>query len=90
VDFRVLPTIGSVTPNSGAVGTSVVIVGTSFINNGQKGVTKATFGGGKAAVFSVDNWAQITATVPAGAVTGKIQVTTLGGTATSSTVFTVN
>jgi uncharacterized repeat protein (TIGR03803 family) len=90
VDFRVLPTIGSVTPNSGAVGTSVVIVGTSFINNGQKGVTKVTFGGGKAAVFSVDNWAQITATVPAGAVTGKIQVTTLGGTATSSTVFTVN
>ena len=90
VDFRVLPTISSVTPNSGAVGSSVVIIGTSFINNGQKGVTKVTFGGGKAAVFTVDNWAQITATVPVGAVTGKIQVTTLGGTATSLAVFKVN
>jgi hypothetical protein len=90
VDFRVIPTIGSVMPNNGSVGTSVEIVGTSFINNGQKGVIKVTFGGGKAAVLSVDNWAQITATVPACAVTGKIQVTTWGGTATSPTVFTVN
>jgi len=90
VDFRVLPTIVEVTPNSGSVGSSVEIVGTSFINNGQKGVTKVTFGGGKVAVFTVDNWAQITATVPAGAVTGKIQVTTWGGTATSPTIFTVN
>jgi hypothetical protein len=89
VDFRVLPTIVEVTPNSGSVGTSVEIVGTSFINNGQK-ESPGDLWWWKVAVFSVDNWAQITATVPAGAVTGKIQVTTWGGTATSPTVFTVN
>jgi hypothetical protein len=38
----------------------------------------------------VNSDTKITATVPAGATTGKIQVTTSGGTATSSTAFTVN
>jgi hypothetical protein len=33
---------------------------------------------------------EITLTVPAAATTGKIAVTTKGGTATSATVFTVN
>ncbi|HKV82762.1 MAG TPA: hypothetical protein VJP02_31735 [Candidatus Sulfotelmatobacter sp.] len=33
---------------------------------------------------------EITATVPTGAATGKIVVTTKGGSATSSTTFTVN
>jgi uncharacterized protein (TIGR03437 family) len=66
------------------VGTQVTISGNSF-----NGATKVTFGGVKATVFSVDNDAQITATVPTGAVTGKIQVTTQDGTASSSTDFTV-
>ena len=39
--------------------------------------------------FSVDSDTQVTATVPTGAVTGKIAVTMAGGTATSSTSFTV-
>jgi hypothetical protein len=43
----------------------------------------------KATTFSVDSDTQITATVPTGAKTGKIQVTTPGGTATSPGVFTV-
>ena len=46
-------------------------------------------GGGKATAFAVNNDSQITATVPTGAKTGKIVVTTPGGTATSATSFTV-
>lgn len=82
--FRVAPVIISFSPPSGPVGQQVTIGGNSFT-----GATKVTFGGVKATVFSVDNDAQITATVPTGAVTGKIQVTTPDGTATSSTDFTV-
>jgi uncharacterized repeat protein (TIGR03803 family) len=82
--FRVTPVVLSFSPPGGPVGTAVVITGNSFT-----GTTKVTFGSKKAA-FSVDSYTQITATVPAGAVTGKIQVTTPGGTAISPTVFTVN
>lgn len=83
--FRVTPVILSFTPPSGAVGTPVTITGNSLT-----GVSKVTFGGVKATVFTVDSNTQITATVPVGAVTGKIQVTTPGGTAVSPTAFTVN
>jgi uncharacterized repeat protein (TIGR03803 family) len=82
--FRVAPVILNFSPPSGPVGTQVTIGGNSFT-----GTTKVTFGGVKATVFSVDSDSQITATVPVGAVTGKIQVTTQDGTATSSTDFTV-
>jgi uncharacterized repeat protein (TIGR03803 family) len=82
--FRVTPVILSFSPSSGTVGTQVTITGTSFT-----GASKVTFGGVKATTFSVDSDTQITATVPAGAKTGKIQVTTPGGTASSATDFTV-
>ena len=82
--FRVTPAILSFSPTSGPVGTPVTITGTSFT-----GAKKVTFGGVKATTFSVDSDTQITATVPTGAKTGKIQVTTPGGTATSATDFTV-
>jgi uncharacterized repeat protein (TIGR03803 family) len=82
--FRVTPGILSFSPASGPVGTKVTITGTSFT-----GATKVTFGGVKATTFSVDSDTQITATVPTGAKTGKIQVTTPGGTAASATNFTV-
>jgi uncharacterized repeat protein (TIGR03803 family) len=82
--FRVLPVIFSFNPGSGGIGSSVVITGNSFT-----GATKVAFGS-KKAVFSVNSYSQITATVPAGAKTGKIQVTTPGGIATSATDFTVN
>ncbi|MGC2709935.1 MAG: IPT/TIG domain-containing protein, partial [Candidatus Sulfotelmatobacter sp.] len=42
------------------------------------------------ASFTVVSDSEITATVPAGAATGKIVVTTKGGSVTSSTNFTVN
>jgi len=82
--FRVMPAILSFNPTSGPVGTPVTITGTSFT-----GASKVTFGGVKATTFSVDSDTQITATVPTGAKTGKIQITTPGGIATSPGVFTV-
>jgi uncharacterized repeat protein (TIGR03803 family) len=82
--FRVTPVILSFSPTSGSVGTKVTITGSGFT-----GASKVTFGGVKATTFSVDSDTQITATVPTGAKTGKIQVTTPGGTATSATDFTV-
>jgi len=82
--FIVQAFIGSFRPPSGAVGTQVTINGTSFT-----GTTKVTFGGVKATTFTVNSDIQITATVPTGAKTGPIAVTTPDGTATSSTDFTV-
>ena len=82
--FKVVPTITSFNPTSGPVGTQVTISGTGLTQ-----VSKVTFGGVKATAFTVNSATQVTATVPTGAVTGKIAVTTPGGSATSAGVFTV-
>jgi uncharacterized repeat protein (TIGR03803 family) len=82
--FKVLPTISGFTPANGPVGTPVTITGTALTQT-----TKVTFGGVAATTLTVNSDTQVTATVPIGAITGKIAVTTPGGTATSSTVFTV-
>jgi len=78
-----VPAITTFSPGSGAVGTAVTVSGTNFV-----GATAVTFGGSPAS-FAVNSATGITATVPAGAATGSIQVTTPGGTATSATAFTV-
>ena len=83
--FRVTPQLTSFTPSSGPVGTSVTITGVSLLQ-----ATKLTFGGIAATSFTVNSDTQITATVPTGALTGKIVITTPGGTASSTTNFTVN
>ena len=86
-DFTVtpspVPTITSFSPTSGDVGTSVVITGTGFF-----GTSSVKFNNVEA-TFTVDSDTQITATVPTGATTGPITVTTPGGTATSTTNFEV-
>jgi uncharacterized repeat protein (TIGR03803 family) len=82
--FRVTPQILSFSPTSGPVGTSVTITGVSLTQT-----EKVTFGGVAATSFTVNSDTQVTATVPTGAVTGHIAITTAGGTATSSGNFTV-
>jgi uncharacterized repeat protein (TIGR03803 family) len=82
--FRVTPQIKSFNPTSGAVGTVVTITGVSLIQT-----KKVTFGGVAATSFTVTSDMQVKATVPTGAVTGKIVITTPGGTAASPGVFTV-
>lgn len=77
-------TITNFTPTSGPVATPVTITGTAFT-----GTTKVTFGG-VASSFTVNSETQITATVPTGAKTGKIAITTNGETVDSKTSFTVN
>src|SRR2546426_43320 len=77
------PTLTSFTPTSGPVGTSVTISGTNFT-----GATAVTFNGVSAS-FSVTSATAIQATVPPGATTGPLSVTTPGGTATNTTNFTV-
>lgn len=81
--FKVVPVITSFSPPSGPVGTPVTITGSGFT-----GASKVSFGGKNATVFTVNSGTRITATVPSGAVTGKIKVTTADGTATSTGTFT--
>jgi large repetitive protein len=78
-------TVTGFSPTFGPAGTSVTISGTNFI-----GVTAVTFGGVAATIYNVPGATSIVATVPNGAVTGKIAVTTPGGTAQSATNFTVS
>jgi uncharacterized repeat protein (TIGR03803 family) len=82
--LKVPPTVTSFNPTSGSVGTPVTIMGTGFT-----GATKVTFGGVKAAAFTIVSATEITTTVPTGAITGKIAVTTVGGSGSKGT-FTVN
>jgi uncharacterized repeat protein (TIGR03803 family) len=82
--FKVTPTLTSFAPPSGPVGTSVTITGTGLMQT-----TKVTFNK-ISATFAVVSDAEVTATVPTGATTGKIAITTKGGSATSTTSFTVN
>lgn len=78
-----VPTITSFTPATGVVGTPVTIVGTNFT-----GATNVSFAG-SAATFSVTDSTHIAATVPNGAITGTISVTTPDGIGTSAASFTV-
>jgi IPT/TIG domain len=68
-------------PN-GAAGTSVTITGVTLE------ATKVTFGGVNAS-FLLVNADTVRATVPTGAKTGHIIITTPGGSVSSSGVFTV-
>jgi hypothetical protein len=60
----------------------------SIVGSGFTGASSVTFNG-TAASYSVNSPTSITASVPNGATTGRILLTTPGGTGTSSTSFTV-
>ena len=77
------PAITSFTPASGPAGTAVTLTGTGFT-----GATAVKFNG-SASTFNVASDTSVTATVPAGATTGTLAVTTPYGTGTSTGAFTV-
>ena len=83
--FKVTPVITSFTPAAGPPGTSVMISGTELSQ-----ASAVTFGGVKATTFTVNSDILVTATVPATGKTGKIAITTPGGSASSPKTFTVN
>jgi hypothetical protein len=91
------PTISNLNPATGPVGATVTITGTNFGCTGcTGGVNAVRFTGsggsgpsGVVAQFTIDSPTQITATVPAGALTGPVWIQALGATATSAQSFTV-
>jgi len=82
--YRVTPKIISFNPPSGSVGSSVVVSGSGLIQ-----AAAVTLGGVKVTSFTVNSDKQVTITVPTGAKTGKIVITSPGGKATSGKIFTV-
>jgi kumamolisin len=79
------PTVASFTPVSGAVGTTVTVTGANFVN-----VSSVTVGGVVAAAPNVISATQVSFTVPNGATSGPVVITTGLGTATSADNFTVS
>ena len=78
------PTIASTAPASGPAGTTVVVTGT-----GLTGVTGVTFGGVAATVFTPVSSTQLSAVVPAGALSGPISLTLASGPSATGPSFTV-
>jgi hypothetical protein len=85
--YKVKPKITTFTPPSGPVGTVVTINGSGLIQ-----ATAVKFGTVKATTFTVKSDSQVTANVPSGLPAGAVTISiiTPGGTATSTTKFTVN
>ena len=83
VTVNTAPTISNFSPPSGGAGTSVTINGTNF-----NSATAVLFNGTNAA-FVINNDSQITATVPAGAMSGVISVANPFCSANSSASFSV-
>src|SRR5262249_24627256 len=85
VTFTVIPTINSLTPSSGPIGTAVSVSGSGF--GLSQGTSTVTFNGTLATPTSwVD--AAISVPVPNGAATGNV-VVTVGGNPSNGVTFTV-
>jgi uncharacterized repeat protein (TIGR03803 family) len=82
--FHVTPHLAQVSPLTGKVGDTVALTGSGLIQT-----ETITVGGIKVTSFIVHSDSGVTFHVPVGAKTGKIVLTTPGGTATSTGVFTV-
>jgi len=84
LDMKLGPFITFVRP-TGKVGQTAQILGT-----GLTGSTSVTFNGVKADTFNVVSDTYMTATVPSGATTGKVVVTTPAGSLTSNVDFRIS
>ena len=84
-DATVTPTVTSLSPPSGPVGTAVTIAGTNF--GSTEGTSTVTFNGTTA---TVTTWSatSLATSVPTGATTGNV-VVTVGGVASNGVSFTV-
>lgn len=80
------PKITTVSPTAGMPGTQVTLTGTRLIVTGKDSIVR--FNGVQATLISSTD-TQIVTTVPAGATTGYITVTTKDGTGTAPEVFTI-
>ncbi|MDQ4005883.1 MAG: pre-peptidase C-terminal domain-containing protein, partial [Actinomycetota bacterium] len=78
------PTITGLSPLSGNPGTAVTVNGTGFTSP-----ITVRFNGTASTGVTIGSTTALTATVPAGATSGKVSVTTPGGTATSAANFLV-
>jgi IPT/TIG domain len=77
-----IPSITNFAPTKAKTGMKLVITGTNFTD-----ATRVKIGG-VVAVFKVNSATKIVVTVPARAKSGKVSVTTEGGTTTSNKAFT--
>jgi len=79
------PSISSLSPSAGAIGSSVTIFGANF--GASQGTSTVTFNGVSSAPTS---WgaSSVIAPVPVGAATGSV-IVTVGGVASNGTLFTV-
>ncbi len=82
--ITLLPTVGSFLPAGGAPGTLVTVTGT-----GLAGATQVKFGNLVATSLTPVDSTSLTATVPFGAFTGPVTVTTPNGSSTSTNPFYV-
>jgi hypothetical protein len=78
------PVVSSFSPASGKAGDTITLAGSNFT-----GATAVNLGTFAASSFTVVSATQITAVVPAGAVTGTLSVINASGTGTSTGTFTV-
>jgi len=85
---RISPTITSIVPSSGVVGTIVTIKGSNF--GASRGTSYVKFNTTNATTTDYVSWSntEIKIRVPSGATTGPVTVATVGGTSNSKT-FTV-
>ncbi len=78
------PTIASVTPSSGPVGTVVTVAGTKL-----DAVTDVRFFGGATATITSMSGSSLTVRVPAGAATGPVTLNSTLGAVSTATAFTM-
>jgi hypothetical protein len=85
--YSVAPQVTNIYPTLGQVGSQVEIHGSNFLTPDP--VTAVYFRYHVAAAYTIDSDTQITATVPAGAHSGKIAVVNCAGVALSPQTFTI-
>jgi hypothetical protein len=84
------PTIASFTPLAACgTGGSVIITGTNFFGFAGTNIITGVTVNGVSATITASSATSITITVPGGATTGKIAVTTSGGSVTSLADYTI-